>query len=239
MEKINYIFGYEKLKIFQDDESFNFSLDSLLLANFVNVRKNKNKTLDIGTGNAIIPIILSQRGCNEIIGVELQKKIYDLACKSVQYNKLESVIQLVNSDINIVYNDYPTDCFDLITCNPPFFKINNNSKLNDSSYKSIARHEKYLNLDQLFSISRKLLKNNGSLYIVHRPERISEIIVNMKKKNFELKRIKFIYPHINSDANMVLIEARKNGNIGLKVENPLYVHNDDGSYTDQLKEYLS
>jgi tRNA1(Val) A37 N6-methylase TrmN6 len=137
-------------------------------------------------------------------------------------------------DVKDLVSKFETDTFDIITCNPPYFKKEENSIINDNEIKSIARHEIKINLEEIIKISKKLLKNGGSLNIVHRTDRLIEIIELMRKNNIEPKRIRFIYPKMNSDSNLVLIDGRKNGKTGLKLLPPLYVHNDDGSYTDEI-----
>jgi len=224
--------------IMQDTDMFNFSLDSVLLPNFVTINKNINKILDIGCGNAPIPLILSTKTEAHITGVEIQNKVFELAKESVKINNLEHQIEIVNADINEYYKDLETESFDIITCNPPFFKVGENSNLNLSEYKKIARHEIKLNLHDLIKISKKLLKNNGILAIVHRPERLIEIIEEMRKNNIEPKKIRLVYPKKDKEANILLIEGTKNGNPGLKILPPLYSHNEDGSYTSEIQKYF-
>ena len=217
MEVTNYLLGYKDKYIVQNTQMFNFSLDSVLLPNFVTLNKNIKNILDIGCGNAPIPLILSTKTKALITGVEIQKDVYDLAVKSVKINNLENQINIINADINELYNKFETESFDVITCNPPFFKVSEQSNLNKSDYKTIARHEVKLNLDDIFKISKKLLKNNGYVAIVHRPERLLDILESMKKNNIEPKKIQFIYPKTNMEANILLVEGKKNGNKGLKI----------------------
>lgn len=236
MEVINYLLGYEEIKIFQNTEMFNFSLDSVLLPNFITINKNVSKILDIGCGNGPIPLILSTKTTANIIGIEIQEKVAELAKKGVALNNLENQIEIINGDINELYQSYESDYFDIITCNPPFFKVEENSKFNQSDYKTIARHEIKLNLEQIFKIACKLLKNNGIIGIVHRPERLVDILIIMKKYNIEPKKIQFIYPKKNTNANILLIEGRKNGKPGLKILNPLYSHCENGEYTKEIQK---
>ncbi len=238
MKVINYLLGYKDLKIIQDSEMFNFSLDSVLLPNFVTINKKVKKILDIGCGNAPIPLILSTKTNAKIIGVEIQKGVALLAEESIKINNKEDQITIINEDINEFYKKCETDTFDVITCNPPFFKYKKSSNINKNDYKTIARHEIKLNLDQIFIIARKLLKNNGIIAIVNRPERFVEIIECMKKNNIEPKKVQFIYPKNNMEANIMLIEGSKNGNPGLKVVPPLYTHLDNGKYTSEIKKYF-
>ena len=198
------------------------------------VLKNNMKIIDFCTGNAPIPMILSTLTDSNIIGVELQKEIYNLAVQSIKINNLEDRITLLNMNVLDIFNVYETDSFDLITCNPPYFRVNEFSNLNNNMIKSIARHEIEIKLEDICRISKKLLKNNGSLVLVHRTERWSEIINMLLKYNLQPKRIRFLYPKELENSNLVLIDARKNGNIGLKVLPPLICHNMDGSYTKEV-----
>lgn len=198
------------------------------------VLKNNMKIIDFCTGNAPIPMILSTLTDSNIIGVELQKEIYNLAVQSIKINNLEDRITLLNMNVLDIFNVYETDSFDLITCNPPYFRVNEFSNLNNNMIKSIARHEIEIKLEDICRISKKLLKNNGSLVLVHRTDRLSEIINMLLKYNLQPKRIRFLYPKEQENSNLVLIDARKNGNIGLKVLPPLICHNMDGSYTKEV-----
>ena len=146
MKVNNYLLGYKNLRIMQDNEMFNFSLDSVLLPNFVTINKNIDKILDIGCGNAPIPLILSTKTDAKIIGVEIQKESFNLAIESVKMNNLENQIKIINQDINEYYKFDKTDSYDIITCNPPFFKYIETSNINKNDYKTIARHEVKLNL---------------------------------------------------------------------------------------------
>lgn len=238
MEVINYLLGYRDLKIIQNTDMFSFSLDSVLLANFVSLNSSINRILDIGCGNAPIPLILSCKTSASITGVEIQKDVFSMAKRSVDLNNLSNRIDIVNSDINEFAKVCESDQFDVITCNPPFFKVNSGSKFNDSSYKVIARHEVFLNLEQLFSISRKLLKNGGVVAVVHRPERLVDIITCMRKNNIEPKRIRFVYPKFGRESNMLLIEGAKNGRSGLKILPPLITHDLNGDYSDEVKSFF-
>lgn len=234
----NYLLGYKDMYIMQDTEDFNFSLDSVLLPNFVTLNSKIDKVLDIGCGNAPIPLILSTKTKAEITGVEIQKKSYDLALESVKLNNKEKQIKILNIDVNEYYLGCESDIYDVITCNPPYFKYNSSSNLNFNETKTLARHEITLNLEQLFKIAKKLLKNNGVIAVVHRPERLVEILEEMKKNNIEPKKIQFVYPKKDKEANILLVEGMKNGKSGLKVLPPLYSHKETGEYTDEIKAYF-
>lgn len=238
MQKNNYLLGYSNLKVYQDTEMFNFSIDSVLLPNFVSLNKNVKKILDIGCGNLPVSLILSTKTNAKITAVEIQKDVYNLALKNLKLNSLESKIEIINDDINELYKKMETESFDVIVCNPPFFKVTKSSHLNKNDYKTIARHEITLNLDDIFKVAKKILKNNGAIAIVHRPERFIEILETMQKYNITPKKLQFIYPKKNKEANILLIEGTKNGKQGIKILPPLFVHNSDGSYTDEVKKYF-
>ncbi len=238
LEVTNYLLGYENLKIIQNTTMFNFSLDSVLLPNFITIGNSITKILDIGTGNAPIPLILSTKTKAKIIGVEIQKDVARLAEKSVKINKLEKQIEIINADIKEIKDNFLANSFDIITCNPPFFEVQADSKLNFSTYKTVARHEICLNLDEICHISRKLLKNNGIIGIVHRPNRLTDLLAKMREYNLEPKKIQFVHPRPDKEANIVLIEGRLNGKKGLKIMPPLISHEKDGSYTKAVQKFF-
>lgn len=238
MEVKNYLLGYKNIYIYQNPNMFSFSLDSVLLPNFISIPSNPKRILDIGTGNAPIPLILSTKTTAKITGIEIQPDVYELAKKSIEENKLEEKIEVICADVKEWYKNIESETFDIITCNPPFFKMKATSNVNKSDYKTIARHELCLNLEQLLKISRKILKNNGIIGIVHRPERFVDIVEEMRKNNIEPKKIRFVYPKLNEEANVLLIEGKKNGKPGIKILPPLYVHNEDGKYTAEVLKYF-
>ena len=238
MKVINDLLNYNDLKIIQDTDYFMFSLDSVLLANFVRVNK-KMKIIDFCTGNAPIPLFLSCKNTKKIIGVEIQKEIYNLAKESIYINNLQEKIQIINMDVKSLPEIFETDTFDLITCNPPYFKLTQSSNINKNENKAIARHEISLNLNDIFKVAKKLLKNNGRIAIVHRADRLIDIIESMKKNNIEPKRLKFIYPKLGKKSNMILIEGSKNGNPGIIVEEPLIAHEENGQYTEEIKSIFN
>lgn len=238
MQVINDLLGYKNLKIYQDTDMFNFSLDSVLLPNFITINKNTKKILDIGTGNAPIPIILSTKTDAKIIGVEIQKEVYALAQKSIEINNLENQIEIINDDINNIEKDFQINSFDIITCNPPFFEVKEKSNLNSNDYKTIARHEVKLNLNDICRIAKKLLKNDGILGIVHRPERLTDILIEMRENNIEPKKIRFVHPKEGENANIVLVEGVLNGRKGIKIIPPLISHESNGDYTKEIQKYF-
>ena len=234
MERINDLVGYKNLKIVQNNDWFKFSLESVLLPCFVIINKNTNNILDLCTGNAPIPLLLSTKTKAKIYGVEIQKDVYELAKKSVDINNLSNQIEIINDDVKNLSNKFESDTFDIITCNPPYFKDVDTSKKNDDIHKIIARHEVNLTMDDISKVVRKLLKNDGKFYLVHRTERFLELTNLLMSYNIMPKRVRFIYPKEDGESNLFMLEAVKNGKVGLKLESPLYVHNSDGSYKDEI-----
>ena len=238
MEVLNDILGYKNRKIFQDTDCFSFSLDSIMLANFVTIRLKDKKIVDLGCGNGVIPLIMSLRCDKKIIGVEIQSKIADMAKRSIEYNGLTDTIEIFNCNMKDYVSDETFESFDLITCNPPYFKVNDKNYFNDNIEKVIARHEVEITLSELMVIVKKLLKNNGNFAIVHRTDRLMEILSEFRKNNIEPKRVRFVHEKSNKESTLVLIEGQKNGKVGLKVENPFILYNEDGSETEEYKKLL-
>ena len=232
----NRLLNFGNKIIYQDDEWFAFSLDSVLLANFVTIKLSDKKILDFCTGNAPIPMLLSFRTKAKIYGIEIQKEVYDLGFLSINENKMNNQIELVLGNVRKVNEFFNSESFDIITCNPPYFKYKDSSLINNNKTKSIARHEVEVTLEEIIKNGKYLLKNGGTLALVHRPERMMEIFELLKKYDFEPKKIQFVYPKNGKDANVLLIEAVKNGNSGLKILHPLIIHNDDGTYTDFVRK---
>lgn len=233
---VNDLVGYENLKIVQNNKYFNFSLESVILPHFCKINSDNMKIIDFCTGNAPIPLILSTLTNSNIIGVELQKEIYELATESIKINNLKDRIKILNIDVKELTKYYLTDSFDLITCNPPYFKIEKDGKINENMIKSIARHELCININDICIVAKKLLKNNSSLVMVHRTDRLTDVILALKNNNLEPKRLRFIYPKYGEKSNLFLVDAKKNAKVGLNVLPPLICHNSDGTYTSEILE---
>ena len=227
MEVLNDIVD-KGLKIYQNDNYFKFSLESVLLPDFIDVNLRDKMILDLCSGNAPIPLILSQKTKAHIYGVEIQKEIYDLGIKSIKENKKDKQITLLNMDVKNLKKEFLGDTFDIITVNPPYFKVSSSSLQNKNIEKADARHENLLKLDELLPIVNYLLKTNGAFYMVHRTERFLEIIEKLNKVNLIPKKVQFLYPKAFKDSKLFFIKAVKNGHQGLKVL--------DGLYTNSLKE---
>jgi len=234
VEVINELLGYEGLKIIQRPDMFHFSLDSTLLADFIMTNKKTKNIIDLGTGNAPIPLFLSLKTDAQIIGIDIQEAAYDLAKRSVAINKLESQITIKHQDIKGIHKKYENGYFDIVICNPPFFKYTETSNVNKNDFKTIARHEVLVTLEDVIKEAKRLLTTKGSLYLVHRTERLMDITVLLNKHKYSIKRLRFVYSKAGEQSNMVLLEASNNGQTIVKVEPPLVVHNEDG-YTDEIK----
>lgn len=237
-EEIHYLLSPEQQKIVQKKDCFSFSLDSVLLPNFVTVHLRTKEILDIGCGNAPIPLILSERTKAHITGVEIQEEAYKMAQKSVKLNGKENQIDLIHDDIRHYAEGINHEIYDVITCNPPYFSYQDSSIVSKTNEKTIARHDKTLKLEDILKLSRKLLKNNGILALVQRPEKLVDIIYLMRKNNIEPKRILFICPKKGRNANILLIEGTKNGKPGLKILDPIYSHTENNEYTEELLKLL-
>lgn len=236
MKVKNRLLNFGNNVIFQDDEAFLFSLDSVILANFVSIRLTDKNIVDLCSGNAPIPMLLSFRTKANILGVELQKDIYDLGYESIISNKMDKQISFVNYDIKNLVDEKYEGKYDVVTCNPPYFKYKEGSLINQNKNKMIARHEVCTNLEEVIKISSYILKTNGTMALVHRPERLMEILFLMRKYNIEPKKMRFVYPKEARDANMVLIEGSKNGKIGLRMLAPLIIYNNNGDYTEEVRK---
>lgn len=239
MKKINYMLGYKDINIVQDEDMFKFSLDSILLPTFISINPTCKRILDIGTGNAPIPLVLSTKTDAKIDCVEIQKEVYEMGKETIEINKKQNQITIYNNDINELYKEIEADTYDIITCNPPYFKVSDKNHINKNDYKSLARHEITLNLEQLLKISKKLLKNGGILGIVHRPERLVDILQEFRNNNIEPKKIQYVYPKKGKNANILLVEGTKNGKPGIKILEPLYVYDEDGNYTEEILSKFS
>lgn len=222
MKEINdlYDYGY---KIVQNSDYFKFSLDSMLLANFVNINMADSKLLDFCTGNCPIPIILSN-SIKNIVAFEVQKEIYELGDESLTLNNIKNV-KLINDDIKNIGDYYEEGYFDIITCNPPYFKVIDSSRINDNNVKAIARHEILIKLEDIVSLAYKFLRDKGKLYIVYRPDRLMELLKLFDKYKFGVKKLQCCYNNSESISSMILIEAMKNGQDDLKILAPLYTEN--------------
>ena len=235
MKRLDDILNYD-LKIYQDSDFFSFSLDSIVLGNYSNIKINDNKIIDLCTGNGVIPIILYKRFKKNIDCIEIQEKLVELAVDSVKINKMDNYINIICGDINNYFDNKFNNYYDVVLCNPPYFNSCDIKNVQNLGYeKKVARHEILLNLKDLFCCVKKILKNDGTFFLVHRPERLEEILSLLKEYNLIPKRIFFIHENINKDAILVFIESKLNGRDGMVVDKPLILYDLDGKMTDEYK----
>ncbi len=197
-----------------------FNLDTILLQSFVKIPQKSKTVLDLGTGVGPLMLYLSKKTKAKIIGVEIQEKRYVQALKNIELNDLQSRLSVLHMDIK----DLKMKDVDVIVSNPPFFKVSETSNVNLDEEDTIARHEVMLNLSDLMKVVSKTLKFGGYFYMIHRPDRLEEIMTLCQNENMSVKRIRFVHPYLHHEANHVLIEVMKWGNPGLKVEKPLILY---------------
>lgn len=236
MKVLNDLLWDGQLKIFQDTEMFKFSLDSVLLSNFVTINKSTNRILDIGTGNSPIPLMLAKRTKAKIDAIEIQEESYKLGYESIKYNNLQNQINIILGDIREKYKELENNSYDTIISNPPYYKQNVKIPLHES--KKIARNEQSLSLNDIFVISKKLLKDGGNVSIVIDTERLTEVIQLMKNNSIEPKRLQFVYPKKTKNSKILLIEGTKNGKPGIKVLNPIFIQDSSNQYTSFIENIL-
>ena len=234
---LNDVLGYP-LKIYQDKESFLFSLDSVFLGFFVTIRCKDKLLLDMGAGNGIISLILSLRTKSHIDSVELQKNSYDLLRKNISINNLNNQITPYFFDIKEFCNKNNVGKYDTIVCNPPYFKVNDVKVVSRKETLSISRHESGTSIDDFIRSASYLLKNGGNFAMSCRVDRLIEIIELFRKNNIEPKKIQFIYNNINSSSKMLFIEGQKGGKSGLKIIKPFILRNLDNTYTEEYNSFI-
>lgn len=220
-------------KIIQNPERFCFGMDAVLLSGFASALEGE-KVLDLGTGTGIIPILMAAKTpAAHLTGLEIQEESADMARRSVAYNGLEDRIDIITGDIKDAPQIFGASSFDVITTNPPYM-IADHGLVNPDEAKAVARHEIKCTLEDVISQSAKVLKPGGRFFMVHRPFRLSEIFSLMSAYKLEPKRMRMVYPYIDAEPNMVLIEGNRGGKPRLSVEKPLIVYKERGKYTDEI-----
>ncbi len=207
-----------------------FNLDTVLLANFIKIPAKTKLILDVGTGNGALMLYLSQKTKAKIIGIEVQEERYVQAVKNIELNHLSDRLSCIHKN----YNQIEYKNVDCIISNPPFFKLTEKANINESEDSAIARHEILLNLEELIFNVSKHLKFGGHFFMIHRPDRLVEIIKVMSKNQLEIKRLRFVHPYVDAKANHVLIEAIKNGNEGITLEPPLILYTDKHIFSKEI-----
>lgn len=224
--------GYQ---IIQNPEKFCFGMDAVLLSGFAKAKEG-DRVLDMGTGTGIIPILMEAKTpADKLVGLEIQPESADMARRSVALNKLEHKIQIVEGDIREAAKIFGAASFDVVTCNPPYM-ISQHGIQNPDSPKAIARHEILCTLEDVIGQAASLCKPGGHFYMVHRPFRLAEIISLMVKYRLEPKRMQLVYPYVDKEPNMVLIEGVRGGRSRMTVEKPLIVYKEPGVYMPEIYE---
>lgn len=220
-------------RIIQDPDRFCFGMDAVLLSGFARVKPGAI-VLDLGTGTGIIPILLEAKtDAAHLTGLEIQTDSADMARRSVRLNGLENKIDIVTGDIKEAGEWFGAASFDVITCNPPYM-IGQHGLKNPEDAKAIARHEILCTLEDVVAQTARLLKPGGSFFMVHRPFRLAEIMVVLQEYGLEPKRMQLVYPFVDKEPNMVLIEARRGGRPRMTVEKPLIVYQKPGEYMPEI-----
>ena len=222
--------GYQ---IIQDPNRFCFGMDAVLLSGFAKVKEG-DSVLDLCTGTGIIPILMEAKTkADKFVALEIQEDSADMARRSVLLNHLEEKIDIVTGDVKEADTLFKAASFDVITCNPPYMTGQHGLRNKDEA-KTIARHEVLCTLEDVIRVSAKLLKPGGNFFMVHRPFRLSEIMVLLHQYKLEPKRMQLVYPYVDKEPNMVLIEANRGGKPRLTVEKPLIVYKEPGIYMPEI-----
>ena len=222
--------GYQ---IIQNPEKFCFGMDAVLLTGFANARE-KDILLDLGTGTGIIPLLMEAKyHCSHLTGLEIQEESADMARRSVELNNLTDSVSIVQGDIKEAASIFGAASFDVVTCNPPYM-TGNHGLVNPELPKAIARHEVLCSFEDVAREAAKLLRPGGRFYLVHRPFRLAELITTLVKYKLEPKRMQLVYPYVDKEPNMVLLEACRGGRSRMTVEKPLIVYRKPGVYMDEI-----
>ena len=232
-EKI-YDLEFKNLKIIQKENGFRFGIDSVLLSDFAKSIKKNSIVMDIGTGTGIIGILLcAKTNLKKIYGIEIQKEMAEMARRSVELNSLQEKFEILNYDINNINEVLKKETFDYIVSNPPYKKIDT-GLINENENKLISRHEIKCNIEDIARVAFRMLKDKGELYMIHRPERLVDVLSELRKYKLEPKSLRFVHSKVNEAPKMFLIRAVKNGKAFLKVESPLYIYEENGEYTEEV-----
>ncbi|OXM82621.1 tRNA1(Val) (adenine(37)-N6)-methyltransferase [Paenibacillus rigui] len=224
------------IQIIQSDEVFSFSMDAVLLGRFSYVPLSaKGRIVDLCTGNGVIPLLLSTRTKASIVGVEIQERLADMAKRNVQLNQLDTQIQMIHGDLKEVHKQLGQGTFDLVTVNPPYLPVPNGEQ-NMNEHFAAARHEVFCTLEDVVRTSSRLVRSGGKVAMVHRPHRLVDIMCTLRAYKLEPKRIRFVHPRAGEEANMVLIEALKDGKPEIRTLPPLIVYKNATDYCDELME---
>lgn len=229
---------YKDLKIIQETDGFCFGIDSILLSDFAKNIKKNSKVADLGTGTGIIGLLLCKKtNLAEMTGIEIQEDVANMAERSIKLNNLEEKFRIINSNINEIFSKklLEKNVFDVVVMNPPYKEVGT-GEINENEKKLISRHEIKANLSDFIKTASGMLKDKGELYIVHKPERMPDIIQKLRENKIEPKELRVVYSNKNSEASLILIKAVKGGKKFLKIDRPLYIYNESGKYSDEIKQ---
>ncbi|GAB4072093.1 tRNA1(Val) (adenine(37)-N6)-methyltransferase [Barrientosiimonas marina] len=237
-ERVDYLLAEQDMSIIQSPNVFAFSLDAVLLARFAYVPIKKGAILDLCTGNGAVPLLLSRRTYASITGIEIQERLADMAKRSIQLNSLEEQLTIMHGDLKDMKDSMGHSAFDVVTCNPPYFPTEAKAERNQNDYLTIARHEVYSTLEDVVKASKLHVRPGGKVAMVHRPGRLVDIITLFRQYKIEPKRLQLVYPKRGRDANMLLIEGIRDGKADLTMLPPLYIYNEDDTYTTEAEAII-
>lgn len=237
-ERIDYLTIKEDMQIIQSPSVFSYSLDAVLLANFAYLPIKKGRILDLCSGNGVIPLLLSLRTAANIIGVEIQERLANMAKRSVELNQLTEQIEIINGDLKEMLQPLGHSNFDVVTCNPPYFLTPAKTEHNKNDYLTIARHEVMCTLEDVVKACKLHVRPGGKVAMVHRPNRLVDMLTLFREYKLEPKRLQFIHPKKGREANMMLIEGIRDGKADLHLLPPLYIYDEENQYTKEAKAIL-
>ncbi|MFZ3578511.1 tRNA1(Val) (adenine(37)-N6)-methyltransferase [Virgibacillus sp. DJP39] len=237
-ERIDYLLKEDDMQIIQSPTVFSFSLDAVLLAHFTYVPIKKGQILDLCSGNGVIPLLLTRRSRAQITGVEIQKRLHDMATRSLDLNELNEQITMIHGDLTNMKDELRHSSFDVVTCNPPYFKTPAKNEQNKNDFLTIARHEVFCSLEDVVKACKLHVRPGGKVSMVHRPGRLVDILSLFRAYKLEPKRIRLVYPKMGREANMLLIEGIRDGKADLTILPPLYIYDEDNTYTAEAKEII-
>lgn len=226
-----------KFKIIQKEKGYRFSVDPLLLSDFVEIAEGET-VIDLGTGCGVMPIILAEKTkAEKLVGVDIQKEMVSMAERSVDYNEVQDVVDIVECDLKSLDAKFDAESFDVVLSNPPYIPVKA-GRINPLEEKAIARHEILADLSDVISGAKYLLKPKGRLFLIYTTNRLVELLSSLHDSGLEPKFVKFVYSNENSAAKLVLVKAVKGGKGELTVQKPLYIYNLEGDYTDEASSIL-
>jgi tRNA1Val (adenine37-N6)-methyltransferase len=237
-ETYDTLFG-GKIKLLQEKDGYRFSIDAILLAGFIRLRKGE-RVIDLGTGVGVIPLILGKRGdgTEQIVGVEIQEKLAELAKRNVLINGLEGCITIYHGDIRGVDDSFPPSSFDVVVTNPPYYRLTT-GRINPCSQKAIARHEVACTIDDVLGATHYLLKEGGRIFLIFPAQRAITLFGRLRSASLEPKTLRWVYSREGEDAKFILTEAYKGGGEGVEVLPPLFIYAHNGEYTPEVATLYS